>query len=74
VDEHGKEQVPIEEQKITLSPGRYKIVCIRKGRYFVVAEIDLKGPRTVSVEIKKTTAFDLDETNLGKDMRFPQAP
>jgi len=74
VDEYGKEQVPIEEQKITLSPGRYKIVCVRNGRYFVVAEIDLKGPRTVSVKIKKTTAFDHDEADLSKDMRFPQSP
>ena len=72
--ERGKERVPVAEQKTRLLPGKYKVLCAYKNRCFVVEEMDLKGPRTVSVEIKKTTAFDLDGKTLFQNIRFPQSP
>jgi hypothetical protein len=70
----GKEITPVAESKTRLMPGKYKIVCTYEGRFFAVEEMDLKEPRTITVEVKDIDVFALDGAGLLKDIRFPEKP
>jgi len=72
--EPGKEKMPVTEVKTRLLPGKYKVVCARGQRACDIGKFDLEGPRMVPIEVEKTAVFNIDRSDLLKDIRFPQGP